>query len=175
MVVVQDSLSTSSSLSLSLLARRNVWNVPSAFRLAGSFPSCISSYTYPSPNPRIHFRRVLLARERKRRLEEGEGADSFLQDRRNPRNHWLKRIGERGPFIVHVQGLIFRPNARYSEASGQSLYGETFGKCIAATMPGTERETRILVTKTRMNLSLSLSILFSLRASSFKGFRSFRV
>lgn len=157
MVVVQDSLSTSSSLSLSLLARRNVWNVPSAFRLAGSFPSCISSYTYPSPNPRIHFRRVLLARERKRRFEEGEGADSFLQDRRNPRNHWLKRIGERGPFIVHVQGLIFRPNARYSEASGQSLYGETFGKCIAATMPGTERETRILVTKTRMNLSLSLS------------------
>lgn len=154
-VVVQDSLSTSSSLSLSLslLAGRNVWNVPSAFRLAGSFPSCISSYTYPSSNPRIHFRRVLLARERKPR---GERRLILLPFYKIEGNHWLKRIGERGPFIVHVQGLIFRPNARYFEASGQSLYGETFGKCIAATMAGTERETRILVTKTNLSLSLSL-------------------
>lgn len=80
---------------------------------------------------------------------------------------------------MHVQGLIFRPNARYSCST---IFAAGEGKHLAnASLPlwaRTERETRILVAKTRWMNSLSLSLSFdppqfSLGVEAFKGFVHF--
>lgn len=109
-----------------------------------------------SPRSRIHFRGVL---PREKSSRGSSDSPTLLLMERGVRIHRLRR-NRGGSFIVHVQGLIFRPNARYSCST---IFAAGEGKHLAnASLPlwaRTERETRILVAKTRWMNSLSLSLL----------------
>lgn len=108
-----------------------------------------------SPRSRIHFRGVL---PREKSSRGSSDSPTLLLMERGVRIHRLRR-NRGGSFIVHVQGLIFRPNARYSCST---IFAAGEGKHLAnASLPlwaRTERETRILVAKTRWMNSLSLSL-----------------
>lgn len=110
-----------------------------------------------SPRSRIHFRGVL---PREKSSRGSSDSPTLLLMERGVRIHRLRR-NRGGSFIVHVQGLIFRPNARYScstifAAGG----GETFGKCIAATMGQNRTWNENFGRKDQVDeFSLSLSLL----------------
>ena len=127
-----------------------------------------------SPRSRIHFRGVL---PREKSSRGSSDSPTLLLMERGVRIHRLRR-NRGGSFIVHVQGLIFRPNARYScstifAAGG----GETFGKCIAATMGQNRTWNENFGRKDQVDeFSLSLSFdppQFSLGVEAFKGFVHF--
>ena len=151
---------------------RNVfWNVPSAFRCF-VFPSCISSYTRPpssSPPGSISAQFYRLVRGN---LEERTFFLLLLPMEREGKVG--KKHGKSGggrSFIVHVQGLIFRPNARYS-CSTPTIFVEWEGNIwqMHRCRYGPERETRILVTKTGwINLSFDPP---QFRLMESKGFHS---
>lgn len=152
-------------------SRSVFWNVPSAFRCF-VFPSCISSYTRPpssSPPGSISAQFYRLVRGN---LEERTFFLLLLPMEREGKVG--KKHGKSGrgrSFIVHVQGLIFRPNARYS-CSTPTIFVEWEGNIwqMHRCRYGPERETRILVTKTGwINLSFDPP---QFRLVESKGFHS---